>query len=106
MLRFDVSFQLVLPRLPALLCVGRFVADASWEEEAPAAIPVVSLDMHKVFHDTGIETNMMTSARSKMIMTEGTMMAMTMVPLRTLAGASASMLLAIIMKVGGYNHPE
>jgi hypothetical protein len=41
-----------------------------------------------------------------MIMTEGTMIAMTMVPLRTLAGASASMLLAIIMKVAGYNRPE
>ena len=103
-LRLDVSLELVLPCLPALLFVSRFVANASWEDKTPAAIPIVSLDMHKILSDTSSETDMMTSVRSKMIKTEGTIMAMTMVPLFTLAGeASSSVLFAIVIRFVGYS---
>jgi hypothetical protein len=106
-LRLDVSLELVLPRLPALLFVSGFVANASWDDKTPVAIPVVSLDMHVILSDTSLETDMMTSVRSKMIKTEGTMMAMTMVPLFTLAGdASSSVLFAIIIRFVRYSCAE
>jgi len=49
----------------------------------------------------------MTSVRSKMIKTEGTMIAMTIVPLFTLAGdVSSSVLFDIIIRLVGYIHTE
>jgi len=57
--------------------------------------------------DTSAETDMMTSVRSKMIKTEGTMIAMTIVPLFTLAGdVSSSVLFDIIIRLVGYIHTE
>lgn len=86
-----------MSRLPALLFVVGFVADAMREEKAPAAVPFVSLDMHNDLCDTSMETDMMTRAISKMINTEGTMIAITMVPLLAPAGASSSVLFDIII---------